>query len=182
MTSEELWLKYGSTPEDMTEEQARHEFMLDLNDVVREMKAGPCIKIREQEQVEEFQRARGRPIHDAMVFTGDPPYSFDMALGLFRHKLIEEEAKEFYLAVNNRDPFEMIDALCDLLYVVYGSFVEFGVNAKPYWDEVHRTNMAKFPGGVCTETPEGKVMKPRGWQPPDIKTLFYADLARRRKP
>lgn len=38
-----------------------------------------------------------------------------------RISLIQEEAGEFIDAVNDRDVVETIDALCDLLYVVYGT-------------------------------------------------------------
>ncbi len=38
-----------------------------------------------------------------------------------RIKLIQEEAEEFIDAVTDRDVIEAIDALCDILYVVYGT-------------------------------------------------------------
>lgn len=59
----------------------------------------------------------------------------------------------------------VIDGLCDLLCVVYGAAAEFGVDLAPFWDEVHRTNMAKA-GGPLRE--DGKRLKPPGWVPPDI--------------
>jgi predicted HAD superfamily Cof-like phosphohydrolase len=64
---------------------------------------------------------------------------------------------------------EMIDALCDVLYVTYGSFVEMGVNAEPFYDEVHRSNMAKVGGETRSD---GKRLKPPGWTKPDIKGLL----------
>ncbi len=68
---------------------------------------------------------------------------------------------------------EFADALADLDYVIEGARAEFGINGGPVADEVHRTNMKKFwPGedGVPTMKvrPDGKVLKPDDWTPPDI--------------
>lgn len=82
-----------------------------------------------------------------------------------RASLIEEEASETCAAMRGGDLVESIDGLCDLLCVTYGAAVEFGVNLAPFWDEVHRTNMAKV-GGPLRE--DGKRLKPPGWTPPDI--------------
>src|SRR5574337_915508 len=69
---------------------------------------------------------------------------------------------------------ETIDGLCDLLYVTYGSGVAFGVDLEPYFNEVHRTNMLKAGGG---RDDNGKVLKPKGWQPPRIKEMLQTQLA-----
>jgi hypothetical protein len=62
-----------------------------------------------------------------------------------------------------------IDGLCDLLATVYGAAVTFGVDLAPFWDEVHRTNMAKEGG---PERGDGKRLKPAGWVPPDIAGIL----------
>jgi predicted HAD superfamily Cof-like phosphohydrolase len=82
-----------------------------------------------------------------------------------RANLIREEARETVEAIEAGDLVAAIDGLCDLLCVVYGAAAEFGVNLAPFWDEVHRSNMAKR-GGPVRE--DGKVLKPPGWTPPDI--------------
>jgi predicted HAD superfamily Cof-like phosphohydrolase len=64
-----------------------------------------------------------------------------------------------------------IDGLCDLICVAYGSALEAGVDLEPFWDEVHRSNMAKA-GGPVRE--DGKVLKPPGWVPPDIAGILAA--------
>jgi predicted HAD superfamily Cof-like phosphohydrolase len=89
--------------------------------------------------------------------------------GELRIRLIEEEAGEFAAAVRAGDVPEMVDALCDLLYVTYGAAVALGVDLEPFFDAVHRANMAKA-GGYRRE--DGKWMKPAGWQPPDIAGLL----------
>ena len=45
-----------------------------------------------------------------------------------RISLIEEEAKEVINAIETEDPIELIDGLCDLLYVTYGEGDIFGVD------------------------------------------------------
>lgn len=70
---------------------------------------------------------------------------------------------------NEPDLVEAIDGMCDVLVVTYGTAVDFGVDLEPFYDEVHRSNMAKA-GGKRRE--DGKVLKPEGWQPPRIKELL----------
>jgi len=45
-----------------------------------------------------------------------------------RFSLIEEEVNELYEAYNNNDLVEVLDALTDILYVVYGAGVSFGID------------------------------------------------------
>lgn len=62
-----------------------------------------------------------------------------------------------------------IDGLCDLLATVYGAAVTFGVDLAPFWEEVHRTNLAKAGG---PKRADGKRLKPEGWEPPDIEGVL----------
>lgn len=82
-----------------------------------------------------------------------------------RVELIREEAEETVWAIENGDLVGAIDGFCDLLCVVYGAAAEFGIDLEPFWNEVHRTNMAKA-GGPLRE--DGKRLKPPGWVAPDI--------------
>lgn len=91
-----------------------------------------------------------------------------------RAELIREEAGETIDAILHEDLVATIDGLCDLLCVVYGAAVEFGVNLAPFWDEVHRSNMAKV-GGPTRE--DGKKLKPEGWAPPDIVGVLARESA-----
>jgi predicted HAD superfamily Cof-like phosphohydrolase len=86
-----------------------------------------------------------------------------------RAALIEEEARETVDAIRDGDLVGAIDGMCDLLCVVYGSAAEFGVDLAPFWDEVHRTNMAKAGGPIRDD---GKRLKPPDWQPPDIAGIL----------
>lgn len=91
--------------------------------------------------------------------------------------LVREEAKEFDDAMvrlqdavecGDEDELleawaEVLDACCDVLVVVQNTTARMGVDLEPFFDEVHRTNMAKVGGPVRAD---GKRLKPPGWQPP----------------
>jgi predicted HAD superfamily Cof-like phosphohydrolase len=61
---------------------------------------------------------------------------------------------------------DLADGLADLDYVVEGARVEFGIDGGPIAAEVHRANMTKVGGPMA---PNGKRLKPPGWQPPDVE-------------
>lgn len=98
--------------------------------------------------------------------------------------LILEEARETAEAITGRPVYiefgdgepereqslaGAIDGLCDLLNVIYGAAVTFGIDLAPFWTEVHRTNMAKAAG---PKRADGKQLKPEGWVPPNITGLL----------
>jgi predicted HAD superfamily Cof-like phosphohydrolase len=56
-----------------------------------------------------------------------------------------------------------------MLYVLYGTAVSFGIDVRPVFAEVHRSNMAKVGGG---KRADGKVTKPAGWKPPRVTELL----------
>jgi Uncharacterized protein conserved in bacteria len=112
-----------------------------------------------QEDVLEFHKEMDQTI-------GQSPAIRDKEL---RKRLIREEAKELLEAIEKDDLVKAIDAMCDLIYVVNGAAVAFGVNLQPFWEEVHRTNMAKKDGPIDAN---GKKLKPEDWSPPDIKGIL----------
>ena len=91
---------------------------------------------------------------------------FAMYLGL-----IEEEYKELWEAVNNNDQLETLDALIDILVVTIGAIHSMGADAEGAWKEVMQTNFAKIDHntGKVRKREDGKVLKPTGWVPPDLK-------------
>lgn len=82
-----------------------------------------------------------------------------------RGKLIQEEMKELVEAFDDADFEGIVDGSLDLIYVVLGTLVAMGVDARPVWNEIQKANMAKEGGPM---RPDGKVLKPEGWMPPDI--------------
>lgn len=100
----------------------------------------------------------------------DKPVSeMDLGTVALRNSLHEEEIKELRRAMLNVDLVEIADALADSIYVLLGTAVTYGIDLAPIFAEVHRTNMAKD-GGATRE--DGKILKPEGWQPPDIAGLI----------
>lgn len=65
-----------------------------------------------------------------------------------------------------RNLAQAADALIDLQYVCEGGLISLGINSNPLWAEVQRANMAKEGGGTRED---GKILKPAGWQPPNIE-------------
>jgi len=96
-------------------------------------------------------------------------------------KLIKEEYNELleaqglnqyldrivYLPV---DKVETLDALIDIMVVTIGALQSLGVDAEGAWKEVMSTNFSKIDSltGRVRKREDGKVMKPTGWQPPQL--------------
>lgn len=78
------------------------------------------------------------------------------------------------------DLVEVIDGVCDGIFVYYGVAEAIGIDLEPYYDAVWKSNMEKT-GALRDENmpdgPRGK--KPPGWQPPTgaIRRQLLADKA-----
>jgi predicted HAD superfamily Cof-like phosphohydrolase len=99
---------------------------------------------------------------------GDTP-QFDMYV-----KLIEEEHKELLEALAAGDEVETLDALLDILVVTIGAIHSIGADGEGGWKEVMATNFAKIDKetGKVRKREDGKVLKPVGWTPPDLKPFL----------
>ncbi len=100
---------------------------------------------------------------------GDKPSELDDMERLLRVDMEREERFETQQAILNNDLPGTVDGIADQLYLLVGRLVAMGVDARPIWDEVHRTNMAKEGGG---RGKRGKILKPEGWKPPRIKEIL----------
>lgn len=82
--------------------------------------------------------------------------------------LIQEEFEELQAANNDE---EALDALIDILVVTIGAIHSMGADAEGAWKEVMKTNFAKIDRdtGKVRKREDGKVLKPVGWTPPDLK-------------
>lgn len=109
---------------------------------------------------EKFMRACDQTVDD------NNQNQFDLYL-----KLIKEEVNELQTAVDNNDKVEQLDALIDILVVTIGAVHSMGADAEGAWKEVMRTNFAKIDKdtGKVRKREDGKVLKPVGWMPPDLK-------------
>lgn len=90
------------------------------------------------------------------ITTFDKPvkniFDSDPLLIKYRMSLIDEEVKELHEAVKTKDFTETVDALTDILYVVYGMGTSIGVNMDKVFDLVHENNMSK----LCSSEEEAK--------------------------
>ena len=85
--------------------------------------------------------------------------------------LIQEEFEEFIDALHEKDNVEQLDACMDMIWVILGYCYMRGWNVNDAWKEVARSNLAKIDlvTGKVIKNENGKVMKPEGWTPPDLK-------------
>jgi predicted HAD superfamily Cof-like phosphohydrolase len=61
--------------------------------------------------------------------------------------------------------FKRFDLLGDCMVMVAHCMSATGLDFRPLWSEVHRSNLAKRGGPIV----DGKQKKPEGWTPPDIR-------------
>jgi predicted HAD superfamily Cof-like phosphohydrolase len=89
-------------------------------------------------------------------------------------KLIDEEHQELLEATLSDDQVEQLDALIDILVVTIGAIHSMGADAEGAWKEVMATNFAKIDRdtGKVRKRDDGKVLKPIGWVPPNLKSFI----------
>ena len=95
--------------------------------------------------------------------------NYDMYLGL-----IAEEYNELADAIAADDTVEQLDALIDILVVTMGAIRAGGFDGEGAWREVMNTNFAKIDPdtGKVRKREDGKVLKPEGWQPPQLEKFI----------
>ncbi len=120
-----------------------------------------------------------RAFHSAfdIPVRGMPSFPDDARVAL-RRDLEDEEHKELLKAIDERDIFGVADALADKIYVAIGTALEFGIPLERVWAEVQRANMAKVDPetGHVKRREDGKILKPSGWTPPDIKRALQVGV------
>ena len=90
-----------------------------------------------------------------------------------RIKLLAEEFQEYIDAEIDNDIVEIADALADLIYIACGTAASYGIPLNRVWNEVHSSNMAKLgPDGKPIKRADGKIRKPDGWKPPNVKKII----------
>jgi len=90
-----------------------------------------------------------------------------------RVALIREEFKELRDAIKEKDLVEVADALTDILYVVYGAGLAFGIDLDACFDEIHRSNMTKLGAdGKPVRREDGKVIKGPNYESPNLRKVL----------
>lgn len=78
--------------------------------------------------------------------------------------------------VSEPNLIEIADALADKEYINIGTANACGIQLKPCFSEVHKTNMKKFSGDAHRNS-DGKWVKPTGWKAPNfykvLRKMFY---------
>lgn len=85
-----------------------------------------------------------------------------------RLRLMNEELDEVFEAITMRDPAQLAYELADLLYVVFGTAVAFGVPIDEVYAAIASANMSKINEitGEPYEVVDGKVKKGPNYQDP----------------
>jgi predicted HAD superfamily Cof-like phosphohydrolase len=120
-----------------------------------------------QSMVEEFHR-----LFD--IVARRTPGVIDEQTRILRERLIREEFDELREAMVKNDLSAVAKELADLLYVVYGTAVSYGIDMEPVFREVHRSNMSKV-GGY--KRADGKWVKPATYSPAVIEPILEAQQA-----
>jgi predicted HAD superfamily Cof-like phosphohydrolase len=102
----------------------------------------------------------------------DKPTMLEIERRELRQRLLEEEVKELRTAETMED---FSDAIVDSLYILFGTAHEAGIadRLSMLFDEVHKANMRKMgEDGKPIYREDGKVLKPEGWKPPNLKIIL----------
>ncbi|RMH32276.1 MAG: hypothetical protein D6690_14045 [Nitrospirae bacterium] len=125
-----------------------------------------------QRMVQEFHRRFA-------IAVADRPIIPDAQTAALRIRLIQEEFDELKAALETKDLPGIAKELADLLYVVYGTAVSYGIDMEPVFEEVHRSNMSKV-GGYKRE--DGKWIKPPTYSPANIPPLLLQQSSKQTNP
>ena len=118
------------------------------------------------EMVREFHEAFGVPAYDTPRIP--PAERISLRIGL-----IHEEFHESFKALVANDLIGIADGLADMVVVIYGTALEYGINLDAVLKEVHASNMSKLgPDGKPILREDGKILKGKDWQPPNIARVL----------
>lgn len=120
------------------------------------------------QQVRSFQKASGQVVNKK-------PTDLEVKEVQLRYDLMREENIEYQDAGLSKNKVEILDACADQLYILLGTINAHGLQdlIGPAFELVHKNNMTKVgPDGKVLRNPDGKILKPQGFVPVDLTTLF----------
>lgn len=120
------------------------------------------------EKVSEFMEACGQEVKTRASNVEDSTSSL-------RYNLMSEENREYLVACLQNNKVEILDALIDMSYVLFGTIASHGMTEEfiKGFDLVHENNMTKVQSnGMVLKNPEGKILKPEGYKPVDLSSLI----------
>jgi predicted HAD superfamily Cof-like phosphohydrolase len=89
-------------------------------------------------------------------------------VAILRANLIREEFEELMEAIVNGDIPAIAKEGCDLIYVVVGTLLAYGINPRIVFFAVHMSNMSKSQ----SKRGDGKTDKGDSYVPPDISAVL----------
>lgn len=116
----------------------------------------------EQAMVKEFHR-------QFRIHISEKPEIPSEEVAELREVLMTEELSELAEAMECEELQDIAKELADLLYVVYGTAVAYGIDMEPVFKEVHRSNMTKI-GGY--RRADGKWMKSPTYSKAQLKDIL----------
>jgi len=121
---------------------------------------------------------RVKEFHEKMELAIDQPYSKELMD--FRLRLLFEEIQELASAaldIETASPTgarlvmmqDLLKEMCDVVYVIKGMAVSFGMDFDKAFELVHKSNMSKLP---LIKDANGKVQKGLNYEPPILEGLI----------
>ena len=119
---------------------------------------------------EAFMRASEQEIAEVAAFP-------DTGTRALRRDLLDEETCEYFRAEHRDDLTEVVDGLLDVIVIAWGTLLAYvgPEAAKRAADEVTRSNLSKIVDGEVLRRDDNKILKPEGWQPPNIAGALGLD-------
>ena len=105
----------------------------------------------------------------------DTPVLLSNKESMLRYALGKEELDEYIMAVGEEDLIEILDALADQLYILFGTICKHGLQKHigPAFELVHSNNMSKLgPDGNPILREDGKIIKPEGFKKVELKDIL----------
>lgn len=111
-----------------------------------------------------------------LSFGGQEPIKNLDVLQDFRRNLQREEFGEYIKAEYKNDLVEIVDGCLDMIVIAWGTLLSYIGEDKALEAarEVLESNLSKVDGrlGPIVRRADGKILKPEGWQPPNIAKVL----------
>lgn len=129
---------------------------------------------KQLKQLMDFNKAFGFLTNENPNFEIHPDAEKALNIWKLRIKLMQEELNEVVQAKEHENMEALTKELCDLLYVVYGTILSFGLQniISECFDRVHESNMSKLTNGVAVYREDGKLMKGPNYKLPNFDDIF----------
>ena len=122
--------------------------------------------MNQEDMVREFHRVYGQRIAKCPQL----PKTSEREL---RKRLLKEEYNEYLQGEENNDLVEIADALGDMIYIICGTAVSYGIPITEIFNEIHRSNMSKLDeNGKPIYREDGKILKGPGYFKPNLSAII----------